>query len=217
MSSEEKNAAVRKSPSAVVSAAVCTVAAALLTACGGTQATPPANAVSSATPSAARASSSATPSAGTAPPLALRGDAATNTACALATPVEITQVAGGPVVMISGNSAHDLTTRLGRPDCTWIMAPRDGFQAPAVGIQLDKPNDVAQLRAYNDGLVTQGKAIAVPGLGDDAVASGVSVVVFRGGVVMTVAAHLHPLGIGYDQGRPIAIVVAQMVLPRLPG
>ncbi len=184
-----------------------TTLAASLVACGHaaphvTAAPPPATVDTPAPPAA--------PS--TVPTVLLRGDAATNPACALATPAEIEAAVGGGVTVsdelgVTGPGGYSKTLW----SCTWHFADTD-ISAPAVVVLFERSATVrTEVIAYDKSLITQKYGTGVPGLGDVAVLRGHNLDLVDRTVLMTVRVQLHNDATEPEQ----TIAVARLVLPRV--
>jgi len=149
----------------------------------------------------------------TTPAILLRGDAATNPACALATPAEIVAAVGGGVTVsdelgVSGPGGYSKTLW----SCTWHFTDTD-ISAPAVVVLFERSATVrTEVIAYDKSLETQKYATGVPGLWDVAILRGHNLDLVDRTVMMTVRVQVHD-----DPSEPaLTIAVARLVLPRVP-
>lgn len=150
------------------------------------------------------------PATSAAVPIVLRGDAATNPACKLATVAELEAIAGGPTVADELGLQASGSYSPKAYSCTWHFHDTE-LNAPAVVVQYEvSPIKHPEVVAYNKSLITQRYATAVPNLGDVAILEHFDLTIIDGTVQLHVRVQLHP---GEDPAQTIA--VARLVLPRI--
>lgn len=150
------------------------------------------------------------PSASQTPDVVLRGDAATNPACALATAGELNAIAAGPTVRdelgLTGPGSYSVHLW----SCGWHFTDTE-LSAPAIVVSYEQTAAVQKdVIAYQRTLPGQHFGTFVPGLGDVAVLNANVLTVIDGTVMLTIRAMLHTT---VEPAKTIA--VARLVLPRV--
>jgi hypothetical protein len=181
-----------------------------LVGCGSAATSAPAT-----TPSATVAS---TPSATPASTPEVTGDAATNPACALLSVAEVEQITGRHVRDILGTTSPGSYSGTFLT-CSWHVEPTD-IQSPGITVQFEvSPHEISGVLAYERGLITQGQATGVPGIGDVALIQGATGLTLDGIVgrdMFHVRVQLHAPDTDTKKQQDLAIATARLILPRLP-
>jgi hypothetical protein len=133
----------------------------VLTACGGS--TSVTRSAPTASPSPAESTQPAVQE--TESPPTLRGNAATNPACALLSSAQVSALSRLKVVAILGLPADTTDPAKHSESCTWLLDPKDVQSSLVVQYTL-YARPPADVRGYYPQVIAQGFGKAVPHLGD---------------------------------------------------
>lgn len=144
----------------------------------------------------------------------MNGNAATNTACKLLSPEQVTTLSGLAVTGLLGLPAQGAGRAGTSESCTWFLDSQE-IQASLVVQYTLYPKPPADLLAYYPTVVKQGLGKRVPKLGDySKIDSAVLDTIDRRAVAHVTLRLHYPQATAEDQARSIAVM--RLVLAGLP-